>query len=148
MGMNGIVAYLAVPERRAVERPGDESSVQRCLKPTRCSMSWRTAGEHLLLKGPVPDTNGLTVALVAMGIVGSTVGSANAGIVADIAGDWVNATAEPAGWVYLDPIRKGFRMEGFRVRGSGFRRGLGREMLLSRHFRGQKSLAGPSVAGR
>ena len=38
-------------------------------------------------------TNGLTVALVAMGIVGMTVGSANAEIVADIAGDWVDATA-------------------------------------------------------
>jgi group II intron reverse transcriptase/maturase len=47
----------------------------------------------------------------------------------------------------LDPIRKGFRMGVFSVRCSVFRRGLGRERPLWRHFRGQRSLIGPSVAG-
>ena len=48
----------------------------------------------------------------------------------------------------LDPIRKGFRMGGFRVQGSGFRRGSGRKVVLGRHFRGQRPLVGPSFAGR
>jgi len=44
----------------------------------------------------------------------------------------------------LDPIRKGFRMGVFSVRCSVFRRGSGREVLLSWHFRGQRFLIGLS----
>ena len=46
-------------------------------------------------------TNLLKRAVVAIGILGITIGSANAGIVAAAGGDWVDATAEPAGWDYL-----------------------------------------------
>ena len=48
----------------------------------------------------------------------------------------------------LDPIRKGFRMGVFRVRSSEFRRGSGREGLLSGHFRGQRSRVNLFFTGR
>ena len=120
------------------------------------AFSGTLAASIALVASVVPQhRSGLTLGMMQAAVfIGNAVGPFFGGMAADAFGYRVSfrigalLTVLGGVLVYLDPIRKAFRMGVFSVRCSVFRRGSCLESVLWRHSRGQRSLIGPSLTVR